>query len=135
MRKRTLRAGETSQITEKALFKIAEDLKAGRPPLPKLSVVDDMVVGLRFIVYKSGEIAMHASYVVGERRPFFKIGVLNHGDPDHLSLTDARQLVKDIKTIGERGIDVQDGLMRRLIKELKRDGARWSPTLNAPAKK
>jgi hypothetical protein len=100
-----------------------------------LSVVDDLVVGLRFIIYNSGEIAIHASYTVGDRRPFFKIGVLNPKDPDHLSLADARQLVKDIKKIGDRGVDVQDGMMRRLIQELRRDGAAWSPTLSPPAKK
>src|SRR6266576_1030842 len=125
VRKRTLKPNEPSQITERALFKIADDLKKGIPPLPKLSIVDDMVVGLRFIVYRSGEIAIHASYTVGERRPFFKLGVLNPKDPDHLSLTDARHLVRDIKAIGDRGIDVQDGLMRRLIQELRRDGPRW----------
>jgi hypothetical protein len=134
MRKRTLRPGEASQITEKTLFKIADDLRKGIPPLPKLSVVDDLVVGLRFIIYKDASIAMHASYTVGDRRPFFKIGVLNPKDPDHLSLTDARQLVKDIKAIGDRGIDVQDGMMRRLIKEIQRDGSRWTPALCPPAK-
>jgi hypothetical protein len=135
MRKRTLRPGEASQITEKTLFKIADDLKRGVPPLPKLSVVDDMVVGLRFIIYRSGEIALHSSYTVGDRRPFFKLGVLNKDDPDHLSLTDARELTKSIKSIGLRGVDIQDGLMKRLVAELKRDGQNWRPTLNAPAKK
>jgi len=134
VRKRTLKPNEPSQITEKALFKIADDLKKGIPPLPKLSIVDDMVVGLRFIVYKSGEIAIHASYTVGDRRPFFLIGRLNKESPDHLSLTEARELVKSIKAIGDRGIDVQDGMMRRLIKELQRDGAKWKPTLSPPAR-
>jgi hypothetical protein len=135
MRKRTLRPGEASQITEKVLFKMADDLKAGRPPLPKLSVVDDLVVGLRFIIYKDGSIAIHASYTVGDRRPFFLIGKLNKDDPDHLSLADARDLVKSIKNIGLRGVDVQDGMYRRLISELKRDGAAWRPTLCPPARK
>lgn len=128
-------------ITEKTLVKIAEDLRAGRPPLPKLAVVDDMVPGLRFIIYKNSEIAVHASYVVGDRRPFLKIGVLKASPdrrqeglpPQLLSLAEARHLVKDIKAIGLRGIDVQEGLVTRLISELKRDGAAWRPALSPPA--
>ena len=135
MRKRTLKPNEPSQITERALFKIADDLKKGIPPLPKLSIVDDLVVGLRFIVYKTGEIAIHASYTVGERRPFFKLGVLNKDSDEHLSLADARHLVKNIKAIGDRGIDVQEGMQKRLIAELMRDGSAWRPALNAPAAK
>jgi hypothetical protein len=134
VRKRTLRPNEQSQITEATLFKIASDLKRGVPPLPKLSVVDDLVVGLRFIIYRSGEIAIHASYTVGERRPFFRLGALNKDAPDHLSLAEARQLVKDIKAIGDRGIDIQEGMFGRLIRELQRDGAKWKPTLSPPAR-
>lgn len=141
MRKRTLRPNEPSQITEKVLVRIAEDLKAGKPPLPKLAVVDDMVPGLRFIIYKNGEIAIHASYVVGERRPFLKLGVLKASPdrrqeglpPQELSLAEARQLVRDIKSIGLRGIDIQEGLVTRLLAELKRDGAAWRPAMSPPA--
>lgn len=145
MRKRTLRPNEPSQITEKTLFKIADDLKSGRPPLPKLSVVDDMVVGLRFIILKDGTITVHASYTVGDRRPFMKIGELYPPgatgtrripkSDEHLTLTEARELTKAIKAIGDRGIDVEKAHRTRLIEEIKRDGPHWKPTPNAPAKK
>jgi hypothetical protein len=141
MRKRTLRPNEPSQITEKTLFKIADDLKRGVPPLPKLSVVDDMVVGLRFIIYKDAEISIHVSYTVGERRPFLKIGTLNPPTKDRqpktaeqLTLTEARELAKSIKAIGDRGIDVEAAHRARLLFEIKRDGGKWKPTLSAPAR-
>jgi len=129
-----LRPGEHSQITEKILFKMAADLQRGVPPLPKLSVVDDMVVGLRFIIYKDGEIAIHASYTVGERRPFMKLGTLTPPAKDRqpktaeqLSLVEARELTKAIKAIGDRGIDIEAASRARLMEELKRDGGKWSP--------
>jgi hypothetical protein len=142
MRKRTLRPGEASQITEKTLFKIADDLKRGVPPLPKLSVVDDMMTGLRFIIYKDAEISIHVSYTVGERRPFMKIGSLSPAShsrqpktAEQLTLAEARDLTRAIKAIGDRGIDIEQASRQRLLSEIKRDGAAWKPALNAPAKK
>lgn len=146
MRKRTLKPNEPSQITEKTLLKIASDLSKGIPPLPKLSVVDDVVVGLRFIILKDGTITVHTSYRVdgeGDRRPFMKIGTLgttaaNPRQPksdEQLTLTEARELTKAIKTIGDRGIDVEAASRSRLLAEIKRDGGAWKPTLNPPIKK
>jgi hypothetical protein len=134
LRKRTLKPHEPSQITERMLFEIADNLQKKIPPLPKLSIVDDKVVGLRFIVYNTGIIAIHASYTVGERRPFMKIGELQKDSEEHLSLADARELTKAIKAIGDRGIDVQKAQRDRLILELLRDGPKWKPVPNAPAK-
>jgi hypothetical protein len=137
VRTRTLRPGEQSVITEKALFKMAEEFKVMTKgtTVKKLPVVDDMVVGLRFIILKDGTITIHASYTVGDRRPFMKIGELSPKSEEHLSLTEARELTKAIKAIGDRGIDVEKAQRTRLLAEIKRDGPRWSPALNAPAKK
>jgi len=142
VRKRILRPNEPSQVTEKTLLKIADDFKKGIPPLQdKLKIVDDMVVGLRIYIYKTGAIVFHASYTVGDRRPFMKLGELS---PAHsrqpktdepLSLAEARELTKAIKAIGDRGIDVEKAHRARLLAEIKRDGSAWKPTLNAPAKK
>jgi hypothetical protein len=52
-----------------------------------------------------------------------------------LSLTEARELTKAVKAIGDRGIDVERAARQRLLAEIKRDGGKWSPTPNAPARK
>ena len=109
------------------LFSAAEDLKSGRLKLERLRFSDDMVTGLRAVVNKSGLITLHASYEVGDERPFWKLGDLNKDSPDHISIDDARELTKTVKAIGLRGINVEDASRKRLIKELKRDGARWTP--------
>ncbi|KRQ11888.1 hypothetical protein AOQ73_05635 [Bradyrhizobium pachyrhizi] len=79
------------------------------------------------MIHKSGLISFHCSYYVGENRPFMKLGDLNEDSPNHITLDDARDLTKTIKALGEKGIDVQEGLHRRLIKELKKEGLKWRP--------
>lgn len=146
MPKRALQSIGQSQITERVLQKMATDLERGVPLLPKLSVADDMVPGLRFIIYKSGEISIHVSYVVAgpvDRRPFIKIGTLGTSSTgkrelktdESFTLAEARELAKNIKAIGDRGIDVERDARKRLLDEIRRDGSRWSPTLNSPARK
>lgn len=144
MPKRALPSTEHSQITEKVLFKIASDLEKGIPAIKdKLSIVDDLVIGLRFIIYKNAEIAVHASYTVGDRRPFMKLGVLSASakasrEPstnEPITLAEARELTRAIKAIGDRGIDIEKASRMRLMAEIKRDGGKWSPTLSPPARK
>lgn len=84
-----------------------------------------MVVGLRAMCHKSGLIAFHVSYYVGDKRPFMKIGTFNEGDPEFMTIEDARHVAKTIIALGEKGIDVQEGLHRRLIRELKEKGTNW----------
>jgi hypothetical protein len=86
-----------------------------------------MVAGLRAQVHRSGLVSFHVSYYVGDKRPFINIGSLNEDEPDHITITEARQLAKTIKALGDKGIDVQDGLHKRLLRELKRDGTNWRP--------
>ena len=85
-----------------------------------------MVIGLRAMVHRSGLIAFHVSYYVGDKRPFMRIGTFgDKNDPDYISIEDAREVAKTIKTLGGKGIDPQDGLMRRLVRELKDKGTAW----------
>jgi hypothetical protein len=147
MRKRTLRPGEVSKTTDKLLLKLASDLQKGIPPLSKLRWVDDMVGGLTFHIFDDGEIGIHISYTIGgdsKRRPFMKLGTLagsstkaarEQRTDEKFTLAEARELAKAIKAIGDRGIDVEKDARQRLIAEIKRDGGRWSPTPNAPARK
>lgn len=118
---------EKSKFDATTLLKVAEDLSSGRLPLERVRISDDMVVGLRAVVARSGLITLHVSYEVGDERPFFKIGDLNKDSPDHISIEDAREMAKTIKSLGDRGINVEDASRRRLLKELKRDGVGWKP--------
>lgn len=128
-KRKPLRLNEPSNFEIDTLEKLADDLKKGRIPLDRVTVSDDRVVGLRAIVTKDGRITFHASYHFGEGRPFLKLGemTLPQKHPDHISFTDARELTKTIKALADKGIDPQDGLHRRLLRELKRDGVSWRP--------
>lgn len=114
-----------TRFTEENLELVAKDLQSGRLPLMRTQLSDDFVAGLRALVNKSGLISFHISYAVGDRRPFMKLGDLNKDSPDHISLKDAREVAKTVKKLGDRGIDPQDGLLKRLVFELKRDGENW----------
>ena len=107
--------------------RVARELKSGRLPLVRTQISDDMVTGLRMLINRSGLMSYHVSYYCGDARPYIKIGEANKNSPDYLTLEDARELAKTIKGLAEKGIDVQEGLMQRLIRELKRDGMKWRP--------
>lgn len=114
-----------SKFSEKAFLGVAEDLKSGRLPLERTQLSDDMVTGLRAMIFKNGDISYYASYYFGDDRPLLKIGSGNRETPDYLPLAKARELTKTIKALAERGVNVQLGLMPRLVRELLRDGVRW----------
>jgi hypothetical protein len=113
------------KFTPERLEAFARDLKSQRVPLERQQISDDIVVGLRAMIHRTGLIAFHVSYYVGDKRPFMRIGTLNKDDPDYISIEDAREVAKTIKALGEKGIDVQDGLHRRLVRELKDKGVGW----------
>jgi hypothetical protein len=115
----------SSKFTPERLRAFAEDLKSQRVPLVRQQISDDVVVGLRAICHQTGHIAFHVSYYVDDKRPFMKIGDFDKGSPDFISIEDAREVAKTVKALGEKGIDVQDGLMRRLIRELQEKGTNW----------
>jgi hypothetical protein len=127
VRRQKLESPRESKFTEKALLAIAEDLKAEKVPMARLTVSDDLVVGLRAMLFKNGEISYHASYTLAGERPFLQIGSGNKKSPDYLSVTDAREITKTIKALADRGIDVKDGLMPRLRRELLEQGVKWRP--------
>ncbi|XUM19798.1 hypothetical protein ACRAVF_19220 [Bradyrhizobium oligotrophicum S58] len=116
---------EKSKFDATTLLNIAKDLQAGKLPLERVRVSDDMVVGLRAVVNRSGLVTLHASYEVGENRPFMLLGSLNKDADNHITIEEARELTRTIKALADRGIDVQDGLHKRLIRELKEQGTRW----------
>lgn len=101
---------------------IARDLDSGRLKLDKIVISDDVQIGLRAIIRKSGTITYHVSYAAGESRPYLKVGQY----PD-TSIAEARELARTITTLADHGIDVQSGLHDRLIKELREKGTKWRP--------
>ncbi len=117
----------STKFTAERLEAFARDLKSQRVPLERQQVSDDRVTGLRAMCHKSGLITFSASYYVGDKRGHMKIGEFHKDSPDYISIDDARELTRTIKALGEMGIDPQDSLMRRLVKELKRDGVKWRP--------
>src|SRR5437762_3324141 len=123
---RSLRRGVSStKFTAERLEAFANDLKTQRVPLERQQISDDVVTGLRAVVYRTGRIVFHVSYHVDDKRPFMRIGELNKESPDYISIEEARDLAETIKALGEKGIDVQEGLERRLIRELKQKGTYW----------
>lgn len=116
-----------SEFTEEMLLQAAKDLSSGRLKLERLRISDDMCVGLRAVVNRSGRITLHVSYEVGDDRPFKLLGSANKDESDYISIDDARELAKTIKALGDRGINVDEANDRRLLKELRRDGASWRP--------
>ena len=84
-----------------------------------------MQIGLRAVIRKTGAVTLHAAYTIGDSRPLLKLGDLDRKSPEYVSIEDARELTKSIQHLADRGIDVQEGLHRRLISELKTQGSRW----------
>lgn len=124
MAKSTQRASY-AKFTPEHLEEFARLLKSGRVPLERTTISDNIVTGLRAVVYKTGRIAFHASYWLGKKRPFMIIGSFNKGEPDYMSIEDAREVTKAIKALGDKGIDVQQAWQMCLISELKEKGANW----------
>jgi hypothetical protein len=132
MARQYIRAGEKqalkrgTKFTKATLFAIAKDLQSGKSLMTRANLSDDMVTGLRYTVLPSGSITLSANYFCGEERCLLKLGVLNKGD-EYISIEDARELTKTIKALGDKGINPQDGLTKRLIRELKSEGVGWRP--------
>lgn len=122
-----LRAAEPSKFDAKTLQALAKDLQGGRLPLERVTVSDDMVTGLRAVVYKSGLISFAISYHFDGERPFLKLGSLDEKADDHVTITEVRELAKTVKALADKGIDPQRGLHQRLIRELREKGTAWRP--------
>lgn len=117
-----------SEFTEEMLFQAAKDLSSGRLKLERVRISDDMVTGLRAVVNRgSGLVTLHVSYEVGDDRPYMLLGSLNKDADNHITIEQARELARTVKALGDKGINVQDGLHKRLIRELREKGTAWRP--------
>lgn len=131
-----------TRFDKPTMMAILKDLQTGRLPLPRVQISDDMVTGLRAMINRGGtkqnpggSIALHAAYTVGGSRPLVKLGELQDGAEEPITIEEARELTKVIQALGDEGVDVQEGLHRRLMSELRRDGVNWRPTLSSPPPK
>src|ERR1700722_19565780 len=85
-------------------------------------IADKVSHGLRIIVRKGAGATFHVQYTVTgrNRRPSIMLGTF-----PEMSIEEARSLTRPIVELGRRGIDVQDGLEKRLVRELKEQGVNW----------
>lgn len=118
---------EKSKITTDMLFATAEELNSGKIPLERMRYADDRVVGLRMVVNATKTITFHVAYECGDARQYLLLGSLNKDRPDYITLDEARELAKTVKVLAAKGIDPQDGLHKRLMRELKEKGTAWRP--------
>lgn len=115
-------AKEANNFTVDTFEKLAKDLESGRIPLDRVTVSDNMQTGLRAVIRNSGLISFHVQYDAADSRPYLKLG--NHPE---MTITEARGLARTVRTLAGKGIDVQEGLHERLVRELKEKGDRWRP--------
>jgi hypothetical protein len=80
------------------------------------------VSGLQAIIRRTGLISFHVGYNYGGSRPVLKLGVW-----PGMSIAEARSLATTVRELAEKGIDVQEGLHERLIRELQARGTDWRP--------
>ena len=99
------------------------ELQAKRKKKHTFAVVADPgTVGLQAIVRSTGAISFHIHYHCNGSRPVLKIG-----DFPGTTIEQARALARTVKKLGEAGIDPQEGLHARLIRELTERGTDWRP--------
>lgn len=116
-----------SVFTPEKIFAAAAQLKSGKWPAERVRWTDDVVPGLRYVINSSGLVTAHVSYEVDKFRGLFLLGSLNKEADNHLTIEEARKLARVVQELAEGGIDIQDGLHARLIKELKKEGTAWRP--------
>lgn len=117
----------TSKFTPDVFLALVEDMQSERVPLNRITMSDEVATGLQVIIRKTGQISYHVQYTYKDVRPVLKIG-----DHPQMTVPRARNLAKTIVELARNGIDVQQGLHERLIRELEEQGTNWR--LNAPAK-
>jgi hypothetical protein len=94
----------------------------------RINLTDDMQPGLRALVQKDGRVSLHAGYTVGDSRPMMMLGQISDPKaPDFITIEDARHLTKTIRALGDKGVDPQEGLHKRLLKEIAEKGTAWKP--------
>jgi hypothetical protein len=112
-------------LTDALLERIRRDVK--KTGIERHRMSDPLQPGLRVQVYYEGQVSFIVEYKLPgiKSRPHLTIG---HW-PD-MSIQEARKLAVIIRDLGNKGIDVQEGLHDRLLQELKRDGTKWRPALS-----
>lgn len=111
-----------SKFSADTFERLARDLQNGNVPLDRVTVTDDMQPGLRAIIRNTGLVSFHVNYDVEGARPYLKIG-----DHPEMPIADARYVAKVVRDLAAMGIDPQEGLHRRLIRELLEKGTKWRP--------
>jgi hypothetical protein len=108
-------------FTDKNFQRYANDLQNGNLTLPKVTLTHE---NLQVIIRNTGTISYHALYWTQDGvRTSLTLGHHSEG----MRLPQARQLTETIRKLADRGIDVQDGLHKRLIRELTEQGEKWKP--------
>lgn len=99
--------------------RLVEDMKSKRIPRSRMTMTRD---SLMVLMRDTGEISFHAIYTVGNKRSSILLG--EHPD---MTLDRATKVAKSIYTLGQMGIDPQEGLHARLVREIESQGAKWRP--------
>lgn len=107
-------------FSDKVFLQLAADLKSGRVPVPRQTLTKD---GLQVIIRDTGTISYLVIYNSGNTRTTLTLGSHDEG----MRLAEARYLADTIRALSDKGIDVQAGLHKRLIRELKEQGTKWRP--------
>lgn len=114
-----------TQFTAERLESLRQQIRSGdiqsfRPlsehpeVLERVQVSDDVVLGLRADVPREGPISLHVSYRVGDTTSRLHIGHL-----PETSIEEARSIARSVQALAEKGVDVRDGLLERLVADLK----------------
>lgn len=118
------RVTRPSKFSADLINALIKDLQEKRLPLGKITITDEETPGLRAIIRDSGTVTLSLQYAVtGQKlRPTISLGEF-----PEMSIQKARNYSKTILELGKQGIDIQQGLLPRLLKELERDGVKWRP--------
>lgn len=119
-RKQGRRVVRESRFSADTIEALVEDLKAQRIPLDRITITDEQQPGLRALIRKTGEVTFHMQYKVRDSRPSILLGPY-----PKMKISEARGLAATIEALADKGIDVQDGLYDRLMRELKQQGVNW----------
>lgn len=113
-------------LNDALLERTKRDIK--KMGLERIRMSDPLQPGLRVQVYYEGQVSFIVEYKLPgiKSRPHLTIG---HWP--QMSIQEARKLAVIIRDLGNKGIDVQEGLHDRLLQELKRDGTKWRPALSS----
>jgi Arm DNA-binding domain len=110
------------QVFTPEMFEKAASSLKGKSAPKLITLSDPMTTGLQAIIRPSGAVSFHVHYHCNGQRPLLKLG--NHPD---MSIAQARELTKTVIALGNLGIDPQEGLHERLIRELQAKGIKWRP--------